>query len=155
MYFLFTHFQTKTIYHSVYRYVTYTAIIFLAVSAYKYRSLEMSNPFFITFGYSLIPLIFGFVLLKSIINTNVIITYITSNKVLRFCGRISYGLYIFHWPVYLAGFAVWNKLFKTNPNILPHLHIINVMCTIIVTFTTAYFSFKYFESYFLKLKQYK
>lgn len=75
-----------------------------------------------------------------------------TNKVLKFFGRISYGLYIFHWPIYM----LLNKGVLSLPASLDHADgnaqqgIIATLIAILMA-TLSYYGV---ERHFLKLKRY-
>ncbi|MBL0307637.1 MAG: hypothetical protein IPQ25_16900 [Chitinophagaceae bacterium] len=66
-------------------------------------------------------------------------------------GKISYGLYIFHWPLYLI-------LSPYLSDLLPELgddSYTNILSSIIITLTgifISWLSYHYFEKRFLDLK---
>ena len=75
-----------------------------------------------------------------------------NNKLLSYLGQISYGIYMFH--VIVMNFVVFFMLkiqeFKifNDTVIILLIYILTFALTIIL----AHFSYKYFETYFLKLK---
>ena len=75
---------------------------------------------------------------------------------LIFCGKISYGLYIFHWLVLLFFSIKINNWFAVH---LPWnhevIHYLSLLVCILITFIISLISFRYFESYFLNLKKKK
>ena len=93
---------------------------------------------------------YGFLMYSTILKRNVILNKITSNRFLRATGKISYGMYIIHWPIFLAGFSILHKL---NINIGDSgILLLNAAICIPLTYGLSYFNFKYFESYFLSKK---
>lgn len=94
---------------------------------------------------------FGLLVNEAVTNGTLLITRIFSWSLLRFFGRISYGLYVFHWPVYLMLAPVFNQLFVFPGNItLTHLS--TSLLTTGIAIIISLFSFRYYESYFLRLK---
>ncbi len=77
---------------------------------------------------------------------------IFENKTFYYLGKISYGIYMFHVIIMqFVGFAFLKLIQKLNlPDILDIL-IIN-FTVIVGTIIISHLSFKYYESYFLKLK---
>lgn len=67
-------------------------------------------------------------------------------KPIKYLGKISYGIYMYHWIIMLLAFNLFSdtKLITT-----PIIHIIILVTTIVI----ASFSFYYVEGYFLKLKR--
>ena len=142
-------------YFKIYRYFFITSFFFVLAGTFYYKSLLMSNPSFQTFGYTCIPVIFGYIILKSLEQSNKYLTTFLSNKALQYCGKISYGLYIFHWPIYFTGFGILNKIFKPQDIDFSTMHNLNVIYSFLMTFIISQLSYKYFESYFLKMKTQK
>ena len=66
-------------------------------------------------------------------------------KFLNWLGKISYGLYLYHM---IAIYLVLN-LIPNIKNIFP----IQILVTILITILMSELSYKYFESYFIKIKQ--
>lgn len=73
------------------------------------------------------------------------------NKLFDTTGKISYGIYMYHWPLIpllIIGskkIGLWNFFIKTYQ--LPFL-----ILSYLVTYLIAWLSYKYVESYFLKLR---
>lgn len=130
--------------------IAWSAIVFLLSGIIFYGSAKISNPFLLTLGFTLIALMYGFLMYSTILKRNVILNKITSNRFLRATGKISYGMYIIHWPIFLAGFSILHKL---NINIGDSgILLLNAAICIPLTYGLSYFNFKYFESYFLSKK---
>ena len=124
--------------------------IYMAVN----HDAEKNNAFISGSGYTIIALMFAGLLMVTLLKKNKIINRVTSLAFLRFTGKISYGMYIFHWPLFLFGFIFLNKLFAYL-NYMPHsntIHFINVLICLPATYLVSILSYKYFESYFLKRK---
>ncbi|MCB0776781.1 MAG: acyltransferase family protein, partial [Chitinophagaceae bacterium] len=70
---------------------------------------------------------------------------------MKFFGKISYGLYVFHWPIYLL-LNSWLLSFAKNyfADFTARLSV-SVFATAVAVII-SWLSFQYFESYFLKLK---
>jgi peptidoglycan/LPS O-acetylase OafA/YrhL len=139
----------------VYTYFVLGILICTAYGIYYYREKPISFPFFDTIGFTLIAILFSYLLYKTIEVKNKYLIKIISGKWLIYIGKISFGIYIFHWPIYLLGFGFLNKILALmNYEVSDaNLHIINVCLSLALTFALSHFSFKYFESYFLKWKQ--
>ena len=136
--------------HKAIRYIAWTAILLLAAGIAYYKSAKIDNQFLSTFGFTLIAIVYGYLLYATILKKSRIIDTISSDAFLRYTGRISYGMYLIHWPLFLVGFSVLNK-FHTGLQ-ENSLQLINAFCCIPLTFLISHLSFKYFESFFLKRK---
>ena len=78
---------------------------------------------------------------------------ILQNKTMDYLGKISYGIYMFHSIlIQLVGFMYLKFISKFNLNNTLDIIIINLLI-IVLTIVTSHFSYKYYESYFLKLKR--
>lgn len=77
-----------------------------------------------------------------------------SSKVLVSCGKVSYGMYIFHWPL-LAFSVPWLK--RTQETMGQGgrigLNLAFMTGSILIIWVAAQVSFRFFESPFLKLKE--
>lgn len=105
--------------------------------------ITMLNNYQYVWGYSVINLFAGFVIFILVKYRDVI--SILKHKVLVYIGRISYGMYIFHVPVLNALDQLKHKGLALN--------MIRLGLFFTITILLAHFSFKYFESYFLRLKK--
>jgi peptidoglycan/LPS O-acetylase OafA/YrhL len=106
------------------------------------NAYSFSFPFLAIIGYTTFAVIFG-ILVNEAVNNNKIIVLLFNNRFMKFFGKISYGLYIFHWPIYL----ILRNLVINLPNI-----IISIIATIIAI-VVSWLSFEFFESKILKLKK--
>lgn len=79
---------------------------------------------------------------------------ILENKLLNYLGKISYGIYMYHSIVIqligLIYLKVYSKLGISDSIIIFFYNIIVISITILI----SHFSYKYYESYFTKLKKY-
>lgn len=96
--------------------------------------------------YRIYALLFGLVVFNATLNDNTI--FKLENRVLKFFGTISYGVYMLH-PICI-GTALGLARYATDNLILQNLIIYPV--SIGLTVLLAWLSFKYFESFFLKFK---
>ncbi|WP_157814172.1 acyltransferase family protein [Olleya sp. Bg11-27] len=74
------------------------------------------------------------------------------NKALNYLGKISYGLYMYHVIALNAVVFLFLKLQKADLFNDRLTMILMYIMTFALTITIAHLSYKYFESYFLKLK---
>jgi peptidoglycan/LPS O-acetylase OafA/YrhL len=109
---------------------------------------------FFTNVYSFIGLIFASFLaitcldfkwspfLRTVLNTNF----------LKYFGKYSYGLYIYHYPLYFISLKYLVPYLNSHGISIFASNIINGIICILFTCVISYFSFEYFESKFLLLK---
>jgi peptidoglycan/LPS O-acetylase OafA/YrhL len=131
-------------------------ICFLVLFIYIFiaKDAEKNNAFISGGGYTIIAFMYAGLLQSTLFKKNRVINLITSSGFLRYTGKISYGMYIFHWPLFLVGFAVLNKAFAylDLSDGSTTIHIINVCICFPATYLISHLSFKYYESFFLKRK---
>ncbi|UZS00145.1 acyltransferase family protein [Chondrinema litorale] len=106
----------------------------------------MTNSYKFIWGYSLVNLCFAGIILN--IKNGGLFSSFLKNKQLTLLGKISYGLYVYHYgAIYCAGF-VQKKLENYVPDWLLDTRIIAFIITVII----SYVSYFYFEERFIKLK---
>ena len=70
-----------------------------------------------------------------------LINYILSNRLLKHLGKISYGLYLYHWPVLI----VLKKIISNKYQLL--------ILALLITYVISYISFNLIEKYFNNYKK--
>ena len=115
------------------------------------RRYQFSFPYLAFAGYTTFAMMFGLLVNEAVTRQSKLINFLFNNPLLKFFGKISYGFYVFHWPVYLLLFPYllpWiSKL--TNGTLVQFL--VSVVATI-AAIVISWLSYQYFEKYFLKLK---
>lgn len=109
------------------------------------------NSFFPLGGYTLLAFFFGTLLHAALQPGNHL--PVLQNKFLVLCGRTSFCLYIIHFPVlsilsprlYALTYTIWPG-YETLANL------ITALCTFLLSFAISLLSYRYFESFFLRLK---
>jgi peptidoglycan/LPS O-acetylase OafA/YrhL len=99
------------------------------------------KPYLFTIGYTVIAAFSGILIVRSLIPGTVLFR-IFSNRILRWVGRVSYGAYIFHDLPHLL-----------YVQLSARTHIPAPVLGLVGTFTLAWLSFRYFESWFLNQKE--
>lgn len=111
------------------------ALMLLALKA------EWDKPWMIYCGYSLTGILSLCLIANLSLNSHSLTHAIFSNPAMRWVGRISYGLYLWHFPIYClllkAGLSQWQTLLAGIP----------------LSFATAAFSYYLVEQPFLRLKK--
>lgn len=122
--------------------------LFLAALNFLFFFLNQADkngyPFFAFVGYTTFCAMFGLLVHEVVNNSQSIFSKIFSIQPLRFFGKISYGFYIFHWPIYLMSRKYLFEL--TNSRLLTALLATGAALLVSVI------SYYYFERYFLQLK---
>lgn len=140
--------------------VNFTFIILgLAVINFIFYFLNYQNkngyPYFAFVGYTTFCAMFG-LLLHEIVSTSnsSFLNRLFSLRPLRFFGKISYGFYVFHWPVYMMSYSSFFYFLKRNIQLTDN---ITIICAALLSTGLALIisviSYYFFESYFLKLKK--
>jgi peptidoglycan/LPS O-acetylase OafA/YrhL len=115
--------------------------------------IRFNSTFIETIGYSCIAIFFACLIHVTVQSDN-FISRIFKLRFLRFCGKISYGLYVFHWPVLLiAGSKLANWGLNRFPDDILITKIIALAISIVISFVLSMTSYRYFESFFLRLKK--
>jgi peptidoglycan/LPS O-acetylase OafA/YrhL len=107
------------------------------------RATNFSFPFLAIVGYTTFAIIFGLLVNEALSRENKVVQFIFNNSILKFFGTVSYGLYIFHWPIYLLiksqnwwSNALFTSLFAT-----------------LIAIAVSILSFYFFETPLLRLKK--
>jgi peptidoglycan/LPS O-acetylase OafA/YrhL len=137
----------------------YTSLVvfFIAILNFGFYFLNHQHayalPYLAFVGYTTFAILFGILVYEAVIGESKIINFLFNNRILKFFGKISYGLYIYHWPVYIL-------LFEPIQHSLFHISVFNEktsfitasVAVTIVSILISFLSYEYFEKSFLKLK---
>jgi peptidoglycan/LPS O-acetylase OafA/YrhL len=118
------------------------------------RQNEFSFPYLAIVGYTTFAVMFALLIHETVQGENKFINSVLDTPVLKFFGRISYGFYIFHWPVYLILYeylAAWVRN-SFSLSVSASQFIISIILTII-GLAVSIMSYYGFERHFLKMKK--
>jgi len=119
----------------------------------KRGDYNRSSVFFETIGYTVIAVVPALIIFLIIFNKDKLTTNFFSWKPIVQLGKLSYGIYIIHYPLYHFLVHFWNNKVPYFANNFPQLN--SFICAF-TCFTLTYFfswiSYRYFESFFLKFK---
>jgi peptidoglycan/LPS O-acetylase OafA/YrhL len=111
-------------------------------------------PYLAIVGYTTFAVMFGLLVNEAVTKQTPIINKILSTRILVFFGKISYGFYMFHWPIYLVATFYIHEFLQSTINVHVGLfQILSALSATILALLLSIISFRYFESYFLNLKK--
>ena len=113
---------------------------------------SISNPFISTVGYTLIAIVFAGLIYAASSKSSKFLSTIFNYRWLKFTGKISYGLYIFHWIILRAlevRLERWLVQFNLNNQTAYGL---SLFICLLISYIISVISYFYFELCFLKLK---
>jgi len=118
------------------------------------KEFNFTYPYLAIVGYTTFAMLFAIIVHEVIQGNNKFFNFILNIKPLKFFGKISYGLYIFHWPVYLMLYDWVDKIVRPMVNISENnlTILVSILLTIIGVLISI-ISFYTFERYFLKKKK--
>lgn len=111
---------------------------------------QFSFPFLATIGYTTFAMLFGLLVNEATARNNKWINLIFTNSILKFFGKISFGLYVFHWPIYLLlkpAVEKWLKMY-----IHSYVYFITSFFLTAIAVGVSILSYQLFEKRFLNLK---
>lgn len=112
---------------------------------------QYSFPYLALVGFTTFPFMFGLLIHEATRGSATWVKHIFSIPLLRFLGKISFGLYIFHWPLYVLlkpGIIKWISEMGIGYEELLCSCVITLMAVLISTI-----SFYFFEMKFLTMKE--
>ena len=135
-----------------------TTLIVLVFAALNFafffinRKSDFDFPYLALVGYSSFAVVFGLLVNEAAGSGTPLLNRLLSLGILRYFGRISYGLYIIHWPLYV----LWRPaLSEWVTGRFPQVYspfIVSLLATF-AAIALAWISFRFFESHFLRLKK--
>lgn len=115
---------------------------------------SLHSPLIATYGLTLIAFFFGGSVYSALRTKSKFYSFILTRKWLMYIGKISFGLYIFHWIIlrFLQGYLTVRILNYVDFNTKTASFIAVIFC-LVISFLVSMISFRFFESYFLSLKK--
>ena len=128
-------------------------LIFLVAGLY-FTNTKQANLFMSTLGYTFLAILFAGIINFITLNPESTLSRFFKFKWLKFTGKISYGLYIFHWIVLVTFQSKLNFLISTKMQFDdPVSYWLSLIVCLVISFIISVVSFYCFEFYFLKLKK--
>jgi peptidoglycan/LPS O-acetylase OafA/YrhL len=125
----------------------------LSTALFILKSADAFQPFFATIGYTLVAILYACLIHRSVCYPDAPFSKLFQNAILKLVGRVSYGLYVFHYPLLIIFQPrLYNWLVRHHVS-RPYPTAISSFACIFTTFLLAYISFRYFESPFLRMKK--
>lgn len=118
-------------------------VLLIIVYLLPSREIISYNQLFL---YLLLALGFGFIFIAVVFGNSRIINLIFNNKVLVYLGKISFGLYIYHW-------LILEKMTHYFKNTSPFFQLLGILFIFLITVLIAALSYEMFEKRFLRLKK--
>jgi peptidoglycan/LPS O-acetylase OafA/YrhL len=115
------------------------------------RIYHFTFPYLALVGYTTFAFLFGLLVNAGTMGNNRFIRNIFTLPPLPFLGKISFGLYIIHWPLYILLSPVLAAWIPLEPGIVSN-SITSLLCALLAV-GLSIASYYAFELYFLKLKR--
>ena len=112
--------------------------------------LWLSGTVLTQFNDEIYSLLFGIIILNIATKSKPVITL--ENNFFTFMGKISYGLYVYHWIVILTIIEVLKKSYVDFKGDIVEMNIILYSTSITLTIVISYLSFHYLEKPFVQWK---
>jgi peptidoglycan/LPS O-acetylase OafA/YrhL len=135
---------------------TATIVIALAGLNFLFYFLNKSGqlPYLAFIGYTTFAAMFGILVYELTYGNSVFLKKLFSLKALRFLGRISYGLYMYHWPVHYFLNSAVASFFQNKAGLsFFYSGLFASVITTAIAIVLSVASYYLFEMRFLKLKE--
>jgi peptidoglycan/LPS O-acetylase OafA/YrhL len=138
----------------------YTAFIVLLMAAVNFGFYFFNGrhsftlPYLAVVGYTTFAVLFGILVHEAVAGESRIIRFLLDNRPLKFFGKISYGLYVYHWPVYILSFgAIQHSLLQFSFFNQATSTIAASLAATVLSVIVSLLSYHYFEKHFLNIKR--
>ena len=129
------------------------AVLFLT-SLWVLGNLDRGNAVFATVGYTIADLFFAILLYLFISKGETLKHILHRLSALRFIGKISYGIYVYHVPIYLVLATQCSKVLNEFVNNAEETSLLVSILSVLITLAASVFSFYILEKPILSLKKY-
>jgi len=137
----------------------YVGLVALFLSALNFlffflnRAHAFSFPFFPFVGYTTFAVMFALLIHEAVSGEIFIINKVFSNAILKFFGKISYGFYVFHWPIYVVLNPRLTHYFETIHDITSKgAQVLSSIIATAIGLGLSIISYHFLEMKFIKLK---
>jgi peptidoglycan/LPS O-acetylase OafA/YrhL len=129
-------------------------LLFFALILLSGNSFSNTNPLLATFGYTIVSVFFALIL-YIFLNNATRLHWIKKLPVLHFIGKISYGIYVFHIPIYFTLSSLLMNWLRHNIGMTVIEALFSIATTsLVVTLVVSSISFYFFEKPILSLKKF-
>ncbi len=131
------------------------SVVYLLVIFALTKNWFIYNPYFAKLGYTIIDVFFVCCLVVALMPKNTFVKRFLEHKYLCWMGKYSYGLYVYHFPIYcISRVYLLPELTKMLPMPVFFVKLVNAVLVTIATIVISYYSYHLLEKHFLKLKRY-
>jgi peptidoglycan/LPS O-acetylase OafA/YrhL len=136
-----------------------TPVIVLILAGFNFlfyffnEKTQFTLPFLAIIGYTTFAVLFALLVNEGVEQSNKIIIGVFENKILRFFGKISYGLYVFHWPIHLIFMPVFLKWLTNTWDKQNFLLVASASSTTLMGILISIVSFYFYERFFMTFKK--
>lgn len=144
----------KKILKPVHSYIVVIAVLSMFAGIIIWKSNPATSPFIPTIGLTCIAIFYALIIHIAVQKKYCFFSNFLNLPWLIFIGRISYGLYIFHWIILRFSFEPLSNYI--NIHFLTGRELSNFLTLficLILSFILSIISYTYYESFFLKLKR--
>ena len=136
--------------------LVFPAILLLVFILLQNPDLDLWNEGLIRWGYTCIDILFSCLLYKLVVvgRYTRLLRSVFSARWIVWMGRYSYGIYLFNWFVIQMLVIRWNGLLKAMGFGDGASLLVSSVAGIVVLLGCSWLSFRYFESKFLRLKNF-
>lgn len=131
--------------------LSFTTLIIASLAIFG--NLKQDNLLFPTIGYSISAVFFGVALYLLIKYETYILPWLKHLKPLSFFGKISYGMYVYHLPIYLIFSYLFSKVLNDSASSIPGHTFFISFGSLLLTIIASTLSFYFLEKPILNLKK--